>query len=276
MGSRSPAPAPTPTPKPSPTTTPTPTPSPSPSPVVTNPRNYLITVIGDSHSDYYGNARGSFGFFGQHLNELITAAGYEFSLFAASGSNPTWWFDATPVQAALWGYTQTADSPAEKTCTKNGKSGTCVPKLSPILSAKPKLFVIEQGTNLLGYSKASITQQITQMVQTVSAKAGICLWVGAPNARTDVHPRADQNQLWALIRQYASKNCYVYDSRFLPETDSKGNPILDKSGNLIMDVPLPYTPDANNDGEHLGMTAAGEWAQGVALTIEHIIQKQGN
>jgi hypothetical protein len=38
----------------------------------------------------------------------------------------------------------------------------------------------------------------------------------------------------------------------------------------MMDVPLPYSPDANNDGEHLGMTAAGKWAEGVAQMITFI------
>jgi hypothetical protein len=37
-----------------------------------------------------------------------------------------------------------------------------------------------------------------------------------------------------------------------------------------MDVPLPYSPDANNDGEHLGMVAAGKWAEGVARMIDFV------
>ncbi len=240
--------------------------------------SYQVDFIGDSHSDYYGNARGAFGFLGQHLKELMAAKGYSFALYGASGSSPYWWFDNTPTQAAFWGYTQTSPTPKQRTCTKytsrSARTGTCVPKLSVILANLPDLFIIEQGTNLLGMSSSSIIQQINQMTHDIQNKTRTCLWVGAPNARTSVHSQSSQNTLWDLINTYASKYCYVYDSRFLPRTDSFGKPLHDARGNLIIDVPLPYSPDANNDGEHLGMSAAGKWAEGVAMMVDYIQQNR--
>jgi hypothetical protein len=108
------------------------------------------------------------------------------------------------------------------------------------------------------------------MLQQIAGKVDACLWVGAPNARTSVHSQASQDALWKLIQQHAAPTCTAYDSRFLPRTDAAGHPVLDEQGDLIMDVPLPYSPDANDDGEHLGTGAAGQWAHGVALMIEHL------
>jgi hypothetical protein len=230
----------------------------------------VVTTIGDSHSDYEGNAVGAFGYFGYHLRELMTGAGNDYALYAASGSSPTWWFDDTAVQAATWGYSQSVTFPARTTCHRGSKSGPCVPKLGVVTQKRPHLFVIEQGTNLLGLSSASITQQINKLLQQIAGKVDACLWVGAPNARTNVHSPASQDELWQLIRTNAGATCTVYDSRFVPRTDATGHPVLDAHGDLIMDVPLPYSPDANDDGEHLGKVAAGKWAEGVALMIAHV------
>ncbi len=109
--------------------------------------DFRVTYIGDSHSDYGGNAHASFGFLGEHVVERMTASGIPISLFAASASSPNWWFDDTPTQAATWGYTQTSPTPPRRSCSRGGQSGPCVPKLSAILSDHPSLFVIEQGTN---------------------------------------------------------------------------------------------------------------------------------
>jgi hypothetical protein len=231
---------------------------------------FTLAYIGDSHSDYFGNRRGAFGFLGQHVTELAQAQAIPLSLFAASGSMPNWWLDGASTQAATWGYTQTAASPAKKTCSRGSKTGTCVPKLSVVLNGHPSLFVIEQGTNLLGRSASDVTQQIRTTLAQIAGKADACLWVGAPNARTSVHPQQSQDALWKLIHDEASASCFTYDSRFLPRSDAAGEPVLDDRGNLIIDVPLPYSPDANNDGEHLGMTAAGRWAEGVFQMIEFI------
>jgi hypothetical protein len=238
------------------------------------PPAFQVTYVGDSHSDYEGNAYGTFGFLGQHLKELMAADQIPLSMFAASGSSPVWWFDDTSTQAATWGYTQTVAAPPRRTCLRGSKSGTCVPKLGVLTAGHPSLFVIEQGTNLLGRSASDITQQIRTMLRQIAGKAGACLWVGAPNARLDVHSRESQDQLWQLIRDTASPTCFTYDSRFLPRTDASGHPVLDVQGNLIVDVPLPYSPDANHDGEHLGMQSAGKWAQGVAQMIELIRSRQ--
>jgi hypothetical protein len=231
---------------------------------------FTVTYIGDSHSDYEGNAVGAFGYLGYHLKELMAQDGIPLSLYAASGSSPAWWFDDAPVQAATWGYSQTVPDPPRTTCRRGSKTGTCVPKLGVLTSKHPKLFVIEQGTNLLGLADASIKSQIQKMLQQIAGKVDACLWVAAPNARTSVHSQASQDALWKLVHDNAAPTCTVYDSRFLPRTDATGQPVLDAQGNLIMDVPLPYSPDANNDGEHFGKVAAGKWAEGVALMIEHL------
>jgi hypothetical protein len=231
---------------------------------------FTVTYIGDSHSDYEGNAPGTFGYLGYHLVERMAADHVPFSLYAASGSAPIWWFDDTPTQAATWGYTQTAPNPPRRTCHRGSKAGTCVPKLGVLTAQRSSLFVIEQGTNLLGRSASDIGQEIDKTLAAIAGKVDACLWVGAPNARTSVHSQASQDQLWQLVRSKAAPTCAVYDSRFLPRVDASGRPVLDAAGNLVMDVPLPYSPDANNDGEHLGKEAAGKWADGVALMIEHL------
>lgn len=216
---------------------------------VTGSSAFHVVYIGDSHSDYEGNARGTFGFLGQHVAELMRAQGISFSLYAASGSTPSWWLDGAPTQAATYGYTQTSSSPARETCTHGSRTGTCVPKLSTVLANHPRLFVIEQGTNLLGRSDAR--QQVRSMVAAIDGKVDACLWIGAPNARTSVHSQASQDQLWNIIQEEAGAKCATLDSRF-----------------------FPYSPDANDDGEHLGMHAAGKWAEAVAqriaeLDVEH-------
>jgi hypothetical protein len=232
--------------------------------------SFRVAYIGDSHSDFEGNARGAFGFLGQRVTELMAEANIPLSLYAASGSFPNWWLDDAPEQVATLGYTQTSTSPPRRSCSHGGRPGTCVPKLAAILADTPSLFVIEQGTNLLGRNASDITAQIQHTLQQISGKASACLWVGAPNARTSVHSQQSQDDLWRLIHDNASPTCVTYDSRFLPETDASGQPILDDKGDLIVDVPLPYSPDRNNDGEHFGMDAAGKWATGVAQMIESI------
>jgi hypothetical protein len=229
---------------------------------------FSVTYIGDSHSDYEGNPHATFGFLGEHVKELMAGDGVPLSLFAASGSSPVWWFDDTQTQAATWGYTQTSSSPPRRRCFRGHQEGTCVPKLAAITSPRPSLFVIQQGTNLLGRSTTDITNQVRTMLHQIAGKTDACLWVGAPNARLTVHSKESQDQLWSIIKATASPSCAVYDSRFLPRTDGTGRPVLDPDGNLIMDVPLPYAPGAGDDGEHLSAQAAGKWAQGVALMIE--------
>jgi hypothetical protein len=236
--------------------------------LVTEPAPFTVTFIGDSHADHEGNAHGTFGYLGEHLKELMASRRVPFSLYAASGSSPMWWFDETSTQAATWGYSQTAATPSRRRCYRGHQEGTCVPKLGVLLSPRPSLFVIEQGTNLLGRSTSDIANQVRTMISETSGKADACLWVAAPNARASVHSQASQDQLWQIIRANASPSCFVYDSRFLPRTDGSGRPVLDVHGDPIIDVPLPYSPGAGNDGEHLGMQAAGKWAEGVALVID--------
>lgn len=233
--------------------------------------SFSVNYIGDSHSDYAGNRRGTFGFLGERLKELMKERGFSFSLYAASGSVPSWWTLGQSTQAATWGYTQTASFPPMKTCFRGNKKGTCVPKLDAILKSFPDLIVIEQGTNMLGYSSAKVASQVNGILAQVNGKAKSCLWVAAPRARTTVHSESSQQQLIKLIKGYASQKCHVYDSRFLPATDSLGNISLDGNGNPVMGASLPYSPDSNNDGEHLSMSAAGKWATGVDQVIRYLI-----
>ncbi len=233
--------------------------------------DFRVTYIGDSHSDYGGNAHASFGFLGEHVVERMTASGIPISLFAASASSPNWWFDDTPTQAATWGYTQTSPTPPRRSCSRGGQSGPCVPKLSAILSDHPSLFVIEQGTNLFGRSRADVTNQIKTMLRQIEGKTDACLWLGAPNASTSAHSQESQDELWQLIAEHAGGRCFVMDSRMMPRVDASGVVVHDAQGNLVMDVPLPY---GGSDGEHFAAAGAGKWADGVATMIEFIRDKR--
>jgi hypothetical protein len=227
---------------------------------------FRVTYIGDSHSDFEGSG-GSFGILGAKVNDRLTAQGASVALFAASSSAPNWWFDETSEQAATWGYTQTVASPPRRTCTRGSKTGTCVPKLNAILSERPSLFVIEQGSNLLGRSSADISNQVRTMLREIEGKADSCLWLGAPTASTSQYSEDTQEQLWQLISQNAAPTCYVYDSRFVPRTDGSGAPVMDAQGNLVMDVPLPY---GGSDGIHFSSPGATKWAAGVGTMIDWI------
>jgi hypothetical protein len=197
-------------------------------------------MIGDSHSDYAGNKRGTFGFFGQHMVELLSSK-FDFSLYAASGSSPIWWFPETPSQAATWGYTQTAKFPLQRACRRGSKLAPCVPKLDVLLASIPDLFIVQQGTNMLGNPNAAT--QVKRMMELIGKTKSI--WVGAPNARPNVHSVMSQDRLRDAIKSNVPN---FFDSRF-----------------------FQYSPDANNDGEHLSMKAAGLWAEKAAKAVEELL-----
>ncbi len=207
-----------------------------------------VILIGDSHSDFEGNRRGTFGFFSQHLKELSDAQTQkDFRVFAASSSRPDWWLDRTAKVSARWGYTQTSQLPSRVSCGR----GVCVPKLSQIQkNIFPDLIIIEQGTNMFGLSDATNVQQITELAQLAQAHAKKCLWLGAPSADKKVYSQASQDKLWKLISSTAGKYCQVYDSR----------------------IGVPYSPDANHDGVHLGMAAAGRWAENVFTVVQRLFE----
>jgi len=232
---------------------------------------FKVTFIGDSHSDWEGNARGAFGFLGQHLKELETGKGYVYQHFGASGSIPLWWFDDTAVKGAPYGYTQfSATAPKPAACGKL----PCVPKLSVVLAQTPDIFIVEQGTNLMGFSDSYVIAQVKKMATLAASKARTCLWLGAPNAALKAHPQSEQDHTFALLSANSSP-CYFYDSRFSPSgVDANGKPIMSK--------PLPYV---GRDGEHfldavppasfVGQSA-GTWAEGVALYVEYIKARLAN
>lgn len=225
---------------------------------------FRVTYIGDSHSDFEGSG-GSFGVLGYRVSQHLAAEGVPLALFAASSSAPNWWFDDTSDQAATWGYTQTVSSPARRTCTRGSKTGTCVPKLSDILAERPSLFVIEQGTNLLGRGSADITNQVRKMIQAIDGKVDRCLWVSAPRASTSQYAPSEIEDVYRIISANASPRCTVYDSRFLPRTDASGTPVLDAEGKLVIDVPLAYD---GSDGVHFRAEPARRWGDGVAMMID--------
>ena len=228
-----------------------------------------VTYIGDSHSDFEGSG-GSFGVLGFKVNEHLKELGLNVAIFAASSSAPNWWFDDTSDQAATWGYTQTVSEPARRTCSRSGRSAPCVPKLSAILSERPSLFIIEQGSNLLGRTTGDITNQIRTMLAKIDGKVDACLWLGAPTARASKFSEDSQEELWQLISQHAAPTCYVYDSRFVPRAGANGEPELDAQGNLVMDEPLPYS---GSDGLHFDSAGANKWAKGVNIMIDWVRKK---
>lgn len=230
--------------------------------------DYRVTYIGDSHSDFEQSG-GSFGTLGYRVAQRLAEENVPLALFAASSSAPNWWLDGTSEQAATWGYTQTVSTPARRTCTRGSKTGPCVPKLSAILSERPSLFVIEQGSNLFGRTTADVTNQVRSMIHQIDDKVDACLWVAAPTARTDQASTSEQEDVFRIISANAAPRCYVYDSRFLPRTDEAGKPVLDASGNLVMDVPMPYA-ESHGDGVHFGAAAGARWGDGVMIMIDWI------
>lgn len=110
-------------------------------------------IIGDSHSDYYGNARGSFGFMGLRLSEILSA-----DLIAVSGSTPSWFLTARPAKYG---------------CTVNG--GTC--KITPAASPGRNV-IVEQGANMIGHSGNSA--EVDAFLTSIRPKK--CYWVGPISA----------------------------------------------------------------------------------------------
>ncbi len=232
--------------------------------------DFRVTYIGDSHSDFEGSG-GSFGVLGYRVSQHLAAEGIPLALFAASSSAPNWWFDDTPDQAATWGYTQTVPSPARRTCTRGSKTGACVPKLSEILAERPSLFVVEQGTNLLGRSAADVTNQVRRMVQALDGKTDLCLWLGPPRASASQYSPSEIEEVFQIISANAAPRCTVYDSRFLPRTDASGAPVLDAEGKLVIDVPLAYD---GSDGVHFRAEPARRWGDGVSAMIDWLRQRR--
>src|SRR4051812_18941444 len=106
---------------------------------------YLL--IGDSHSDYLGNPRGSFGFFGQRLQELVNEEN-EMDVLAVSGSIPQWWLDGTKTTFGSTISVQGKLSTAEHTPSVTN------------LGADYDVVVIELGANMHGMKASTITAQI--------------------------------------------------------------------------------------------------------------------
>jgi len=226
---------------------------------------YQVVVIGDSHSDWHDEPQPGFGYFGVHLGEQLRMHGYDYTLFAASGSSPVWWYGGRTMQTCN-GYTQTSELPKIRSYKRGIKTCFYVPHLKEILSTRrPDLLVIEQGTNLFPEKGGYIDKkQIEEMMNQVRSKAKAYLWVGAPRYREDVHPENQQVALWNLIKGRADKNgWYSYDSRFQPSLDPA-------TGKPVFVTPFEYCPRSKSDTEHLCAKAAGKWAEGVSLMIDFI------
>lgn len=122
-----------------------------------------VVMIGDSHSDYYGNKRGSFGFLGQRLNELMP----DMQMYAVSGSSPEKWVKG-------------GNAPYGSTAYVNGKSSSIgrIPTISSLPNADTLL--VQQGTNMIGMSADQIRNSVQDTLSAAKGKYSNVLWVGPP------------------------------------------------------------------------------------------------
>lgn len=186
---------------------------------------YLL--IGDSHSDYLGNPRGSFGFFGQRLQELVNKD-HEMDVMAVSGSTPQWWLDGKKTTFG-------------STISLKGKLSTAdhTPSVTN-LGADYDVIVIELGANMHGLKTTAITTQIQSFLASLQPRTGF--WVGAPPAPFSIYSEKSQNDLEAALSAHVAP-CTFLSSRFF-------------------DFEAGHTHD-----EHLSQHAAEKWAQGIASKI---------
>jgi lysophospholipase L1-like esterase len=188
-----------------------------------------IVLIGDSHSDFFSNSRGSFGFFGQRITEEYPGI----SLYAVSSSSPAWWVG---VNRRITKYGSTF-------YVKGNVSGG-VRNSTPSAASLPSadLLVIEQGSNMVGAPESSVKAMVVDLLSSVKGKYKAYLWVGPPPAR-DKSTEADVVILDGYLNKYIPSSSYFSSLGLKPESWDK-------------------------DGVHLTMKPAGRWAEDVAQRIK--------
>lgn len=155
-------------------------------PPITTEKHTLI--IGDSHSDYYGNRRGDFGFFGQRLQELTGA-----DLIAISGATPGWYLTA---HKNIYGCTSSA----------KGVTEGCASAPNPTDFIGYDDIIIELGANSIG---GNPTSDVDSFISLLTFKK--CYWIGpisAPRYSASAIDRAESQ-----IKNGIKNRCTYIDSR---------------------------------------------------------------
>jgi hypothetical protein len=191
-------------------------------------------LIGDSHSDYYGNARGDFGFFGQRLQEIFSETD-AMDVLAVSGSTPQWWLLGRPT---VYG------------CTVSLAGQLATSAVTPSIADmgdQYDVIVIEQGANMQPQSTGTNVSEISAFLKILRPKTAF--WVGAPPAPASIYPEEMQARLESALTSYVYP-CTFLSSHFFTFEQGK-------------------THD-----EHLSEHAAGLWAEGIAARIRQALAKQ--
>lgn len=160
-------------------------------PQVPAPSLKKIILIGDSHSDYYGNGiPPSFGFFGYRMQQLVP----NLSLIAISSATPSWFLNS---HSAPYGCTVSANVFSVSQC-----------KTSPALPASDA-YIVELGANMAEWPEAKIAGEVKALVAAFHGKQ--CWWIGKPPSKNT--STAEELRIERTLQANVSP-CKYISSRF--------------------------------------------------------------
>lgn len=198
--------------------------------------NSRVLIIGDSQT---------VGPYGQSLDEMARATGATVVTHASWGSSPHWFFSGQPTNYKYW--SRDAEGNSQTTM------GAETPLLNDLLAEhRPDVVIVTMGGNMIASnaSQASVTQQVSQIGNAVSASGAELVWVGPPKYDPERRSPELVESFYAKLRNVVPEFGALIDSRAYIEAYS------------------------GNDGLHYtgrrGERIAGEWAAGVFQEIQEL------
>ncbi len=203
-----------------------------------------ILYIGDSHSS---------GQFGQSMYEKLSSIAPT-TLMSSCGSTPKSWFGTKQYQRTICGFWH-------KDATTDTKSKNLqTPHFLKLLEThKPKLTIIQLGTNMAAFENPSIfTESIRNIMQATEQSGSACIWIGAPSAKSKRVSKKNIEATDAMLAKLAEENsCY-----FIKSSD-------------ITVYPNSKNNSKKYDGIHYPSPEAKLWAENVMTRMDSIFRELG-
>ena len=197
-----------------------------------------ILYIGDSHSS---------GQFGIRMYEYLSKLSSNTTLMSSCGSTPKSWLSTKQYQKTVCGFWH------KDALTDTRSTELQTPNYINLLEHySPDISVIQLGTNMAAFDNPQIFEKSINTIMQATVQAGsLCIWIGAPKAKSKRIQNKNIQATDALLAQLAEKNsCY-----FIKSSD-------------ITDYPT-----ANRlDGIHYPKLASNLWADKVIKRLAPLIE----
>ncbi len=194
-----------------------------------------ILFIGDSHS---------YGKLGLIIEKHLLTVSDHVIMESSCGATPKTWLGSNGYEKTVCGFWK-KDGLSEVRSSEH-----VTPKLiDEVRNYKPQITIIQLGTNIAASSSPkNFKTSIETMMNLITDANSLCVWIGPPDANSNIVTRDKLLETNILIRNLAQANhCYYIDSLLLtkfPENNKEGihyPPGLSaKWGESISEILLDY------------------------------------